>query len=171
MNTGTSVIILVVGIIALLIFCIIGIYNILINSKNRVNDKWEEINKQLDNKIKILSKITEITKDYITPEESNELLETKNKLVNAISINDKIIANNKLNEILETINNKNDEKLLTDSKYIEIKESIKEIDDKINYAKEFYNEEAEKHNKLIKKVPIMLIAMLFKFKSYIIFEQ
>lgn len=171
MDAGTSIIILVVGIIALLIFCIIGIYNVLINSKNRVNDKWEEINKQLDNKSKVLSKITDITKDYLVSEEENELLEAKNKLANTIGINDKIIANNKIDELLNEVHKKADEKLINNSKYIETKEMLKEIDNKINYAKEFYNEAAEKHNKLIKKIPIMLIAKLFNFKSYNIFEQ
>lgn len=171
MNTNTNIIILVIGLIALLTFCIIGLYNKIVNSKNIVNDKWNEINKQLENKIKILSKIIEIIKEYDKQADINPLLEAKNKLSNAISIGDKINANNKTNNDLIEFYKIDNKELEKNKKYIELKQSLKEIDDKIDYSKEFYNESAKKHNDLIKKIPFNLVALIFKFKSYILFEQ
>ena len=170
MDSKTFIIILVIGIITLVVFCIIGLYNIIINSKNIVNDKWYEINKQIDNKAKLLSKLIEVAKSYCKTEDINTIIEVKNKLINVISINDKIETNNKLDNILNQIYN-NYEKLNNDKKFIDIKESLDSIDDKINYAKEFYDEAATKHNKLIKKIPFNLIALLFKFKTYITFDK
>lgn len=171
MEAHTLIIIVVIGVIALLTFCIIGLYNKIINSKNIVNDKWEEINNQLSNKEKLISKIIELIKENLNKEDLNILMETKNKLINSKTINDKIKTNVKINNILGSINNEYNKVLKDNSKYKELNKQLKEIEDKIDYAKEFYNEVASKHNKLIKKFPLNIVSLLFNFKVYTLFEQ
>lgn len=174
MDFQSVLIIIIVAVIAFLTFYVIGIYNKLVNSSNLVNDKWQEIDKLLTNKIQLISKLVEVVKNYAKAEEAlfNMILSNKNRVNNAISINDKIDANASLNKNLNDLINldKNYDELAEDSKFKSLIEDINSIDSSINYAKEFYNDFALKHNKMIEKFPASLVAKSFSFKSFELFK-
>lgn len=162
MNTQTIFIVIVVGVVALLTFCIIGIYNKIINSKNIVNDKWDEVNRLISDKVKLVSKLVEIIRGISDDSDINKLLEVKNKLDNSISINDRIDNNNRVDKIIEIF----DKKYKNNNSYNEIIKSLELLNNKIDYSMEFYNEFAFKYNLLIVKFPYKLVAILFKFRIY-----
>ena len=88
MDFQSVLIIIIVAVIAFLTFYVIGIYNKLVNSSNLVNDKWQEIDKLLTNKMQLISKLVEVVKNYAKAEEAlfNVILSNKNRVNNAISI-------------------------------------------------------------------------------------
>lgn len=175
MDTNTTIIILVISLLAFITFYVIGVYNRLVNSKNMVNDKWNEIDKQLKRKCELIPKLIGIVKEYAPQEEAifMSILAERNRITNAFSINDKIDANDKLSatfpKLLDLSNTY--QKLIENDKFESLVSELKEIDEKINYAKEFYNEVASKHNEKISKMPTNLVAMVFSFKKYELFKQ
>lgn len=175
MDTGSFVAIVVVAFISIVVFYVIGIYNKLVNSKNIVNHKWQAIDKLLEDKIKLIGKLVEVIKKYAMQEEALLMLvlTNRNRVDNAISINDKIEANKRLDETLNELINldKNYEKLNDDDKYKSLIQDINNIDSNIDYAKEFYNKYVVKHNKMLEKFPINVIAKSFNFKTYELFKQ
>lgn len=175
MDSNSILIIIVVAILAFLVFYTIGVFNRLINSKNIVNDKWNEIDTQLKKKIEIVPKLIENVKDCAAQEENvfMAVLASRNKVANANSINDKIYANNKLNDNLKSLLELQNTypKLAKNEKIVDLVNELKEIDSKIDYAKEFYNEAASKHNNKISKIPTSIIAKIFNFNKYELFKQ
>lgn len=175
MDFWSVIIIVVMAIIALIVFYIIGIYNKLVSSCNKVNDKWQEIDKLLNEKIAIVFKLIEVIRSYTDSEEVllNDVLTSRNRLSNAIGISDKISANETLNKKLSNLINldKNYESLASDKKFNSLVSKISEIDNSIVYSKEFYNEFVYKHNSFLDKFLVSLIARVFKFDKYVLFKQ
>lgn len=175
MDTSIMIIIVVISLVAFLTFYVIGAYNRLVNSKNIVNDKWNEIDKQLKNKTELVPKMIEIVKSYAIQEEAifMSLLAERNRITKAFSINDKIEANKKLSQNLELLLNleNNYKKLSQDDKFKTMVEELSKIDSKIDYSCEFYNNVVVEHNNKISKFPIKIVAVLFKFKKYELFER
>ena len=58
MDTGAIVIIIVVGVILLLVFYGIGVYNKLVNARNKVNDQFSQIDVQLKKKSRFNTKFS-----------------------------------------------------------------------------------------------------------------
>jgi len=175
MDTSTTIIILSISIIAFITFYVIGVYNRLVNSKNMVNDKWNEIDKQLKRKTELVPKLIEIVKGYAIQEETifMALFAERNRITNTFSINDKIEANKNLSKNLDLLVNleNNYKKLSKDDKFKAKVEELNKIDAKINYSCEFYNNVVTEHNIKISKFPIKIVAVLFKFKKYELFER
>ena len=69
MKIEVIVIILVVAIIAFIIFYIIGKYNSLKLYENKIISKWNDVNKLIQEKIEILSKLITYFREKIKEEE------------------------------------------------------------------------------------------------------
>lgn len=71
MNTGAIVIIIVVGVILLLVFYGIGVYNKLVNARNKVNDQFSQIDVQLKRRVDLIPNLVETVKGYAKHEEKH----------------------------------------------------------------------------------------------------
>ena len=172
MDKSALLIILVIGVLGFLVFFVIGLYNMIINRKNKVNDKWEEIEKLLNKKAIIFSKLADITKDKLDNEELVKIaINNKNKLLNTMIINEKIKANSRVDDTIGEIRNRCDDKLNSDEVYVSVIERLNDINEKLDYSKEFYNKAVDKYNNIIKKFPFNIVAVVFDFKYYSLYEQ
>ena len=96
METSTIIIIVIVGLLVLLAFYIIGVYNKLVNSRNKVDNQFSQIDIQLKRRADLIPNLVETVKGYAKHEEKTltEVIDARNKAVSATSVNDKITANN-----------------------------------------------------------------------------
>ena len=69
MELGTIIIILIVAVIILIVFYIIGIYNKLVNARNKVNDQFAQIDVQLKRRSDMIPNLVETVKGYTKHEE------------------------------------------------------------------------------------------------------
>lgn len=170
MNNSSTIIIVVVALISLLIFYIIGVYNRIITSKNKVNSKWKTIDKEISNKLIITGKMVDIVKLYSKNYEDvlMNVLTIRNRLMNARGINEKIKVNSNLDDALVDLINLQDSinELKKDEKFIKLLKEKEEVNDRITYSKEFFNEMVESHNKLITKRSTKIVAKVFNFKKF-----
>ena len=51
-----------------------------------------------------------------------------------------------------------------------LQDDLKDTEDKITYARQFYNDTAMSFNNLVEMFPSNIIASMFKFKKYQFFE-
>ena len=126
MSLSVIIIIVLTGILAIYMFYLIGIYVKLENRRSLILSKFEEVDKQIGNKLDLVKKIVEITNN-------SELDNLRVNLLNSVTVNDKIKYVKELDYYLNTIDTK-------DRKVKRLINSINDIDMKIDYAKEFYND-------------------------------
>ena len=169
MDIEAITIIIIVGVLLVITFYIIGLYNELIDARNRVEDQFTQIELELRKKNNLIPDLIEIVKIYAKHEEKiiNEMIATKNKLDKSNKIND-IIKNSKnidisLNKIF-TLTDTYPE-LKKNKNYLSLQKNVEEIEDKINYARTFYNEAVLNYNNSRLKFPSNIVANIFKFNE------
>ena len=169
MDIVAIIIIILISILLVLTFYIIGLYNRLIDAKNRIEDQFTPIDLELRHKIELTNNIIEIVSKVAKHEEKiiSESSQLINKYEKEKNINEKINISNNINKQLFKIFNLKE--TYTDLKknktFISLQEKIENINDKINYARTFYNDVVLDYNNLTEQFPSNLVAKVFKFKE------
>ena len=142
--------IVILGILALLVIYVISVYNKLVNSRNKVENQWSQIDVQLKRRADLIPNLVETVKGYAKHEEGTltKVIEMRNKAVNASSVNEKVEANNELTGALSSLmviaEAYPDFKANTN--FVSLQNDLKDTEDKISYARQFYNDSAMNFN-------------------------
>lgn len=169
MDIGAIIIIMFVAVILVLTFYTIGLYNKLIDARNRVEDRFTQIEIELRKKAEYIPKLIEIINTYTKHEEKiiNEVTNVKSKIDKANKVNDIIKASKQVNDSINKIYSlKETYPELKKNKYMQsIENNIEDIEDRINYARTFYNDAVLNYNNIRCEFPSNLVAQVFKFKE------
>ena len=170
METSTIVIIVIVGLLLLFVFYAIGVYNKLVNARNKVNNQWSQIDIQLKRRADLIPNLVETVKGYAKHEEGTltSVIEARNKAVSAGSVNDKIDAENQLTGALNKLFALTEAypDLKANTNFMSLQNDLKDTEDKITYARQFYNDSAMSFNDLVEMFPSNIVAKMFGFKNY-----
>ena len=172
---GTLLVVLGVVAFVILIFAIIaGTYNKMVNGKEKVKNGWSQIDVQLRRRFDLIPNLVETVKGYAAHEK--ETLENvtmwRSRVSSAQTTEEAIDANAGLSGALGRL-------LVTMEKYPELKANqnflklqgeLSEIENKISFARQFYNDTVQKYNVLVKRFPSNIIASIFGFKEEKFFE-
>jgi len=146
------IIIFIIGILSIYIFYLVSIYVKLENRRSLILSKFTEINTQIDNKLDLVKNLTDLI-------DNKEINNTRIDLLNSVSVNDRIKFNKILDSLLGDIK--------TDSRKVKkIINSINEINDKINYAKEFYNDSLYEYNTILSTKSGLILKKVCKYSEY-----
>ena len=174
LSTTATVIIIIFAVIILLIFYGIGVYNKLVNSRNKVKDQWAQIDVQLKRRADLIPNLVETVKGYAKHEKNTlaEVIEARNKFVSAGSINEEIEANNQLTGALNKLFALSESypELKANQNFISLQNDLKDTEDKISYARQFYNDTVLKYKNKLDVFPSNLVAGIFGFKPEPFFE-
>ena len=174
MRIEAIIIIVIMGIIAFITFYIIGKYNKLKLSESIIINKWNAVDKLINEKIEVLLKTIAFLKEHIKEEEVTYndikiIIDNYNKLTN---INDKINEYSNLEESFDRLYNivETNSKINSDVEYNMLKEENDSINSKIEYSKEFYNNEVNVYNSKTSSFISNLVVKMFGFSKYNIFR-
>lgn len=174
LSTTATVIIIIFAVIILLVFYGIGVYNKLVNSRNKVKDQWAQIDVQLKRRADLIPNLVETVKGYAKHEKNTltEVIEARNKFVSAGSINEEIEANNQLTGALNKLFALSESypELKANQNFISLQNDLKDTEDKISYARQFYNDTVLTYNNLVQMFPSNIVANMFKFEVYEFFK-
>lgn len=174
LSTTATVIIIIFAVIILLVFYAIGVYNKLINSRNRVKDQWAQIDVQLKRRADLIPNLVETVKGYAKHEKGTltEVIEARNKFVSANGINEEIEANNQLTGALNKLFALSESypELKANQNFISLQTDLKDTEDKISYARQFYNDTVLTYNNLVQMFPSNIVAKMFKFETFEFFK-
>ena len=169
MEIGALVIILIMGIILIITFYVIGLYNALVNSKNKVLDKFNQIDIEIDKVMDLITCAIDVVKENTKQEDKkiNEVLAGTSLVLDAKNMNERLKFYKGLDKVLnEMLSLSNTYPELKKNKiFTNFKKCLKEAEAKIDYASSFYNKEAEEYNNMIKTFPYNIISKVFKFKE------
>ena len=170
MDTSTIVIIVIVGLLFLLVCYVIGIYNKLVNARNKVDNQFSQIDIQLKRRSDLIPNLVETVKGYAKHEKETltEVIEARNKAVSANGINAKVEAENELSGVLSKLFALTESypELKANTNFMSLQNDLKDTEDKITYARQFYNDSAMNFNNLVEMFPSNIIANMFKFVKY-----
>ena len=153
--------------VVVLFILIIVIYNRLVMLNIRCKNGWANIDNQLKRRNDLIPNLVEVTKGYAKHES-----ETLEKVVKARSINNSSISevasssqaiSNELNKLLALSESYPD--LKANQVFMKLQVELTGTEDKIAYARQFYNDAVQHYNTAIEQFPSNIFAKIFKFES------
>ena len=161
-------IILIGAVIAIIVF-VWFLYNSIIVAKLRISEALSQIDVQLKRRTDLIPNLVETVKGYAKHEKSlfEKVTEQRAKLVSAKSVEDKAKLNNQLTETFKSIFAVAESypDLKASQNFLELQQEVSDTENKIAYARQFYNSNVLDYNTKLKIFPNVLIANLFKFKD------
>lgn len=157
-----------IGIVVLLIFYLISIYNALVALRNQVDNAWSQIDVQLKRRHDLIPNLVETAKGYVQHERQTleKITEARAKAMQAHSVAEAAAAERQLTDALSkfmlVVENYPD--LKANQNFLALQETLTSTENKIAYARQGYNDQVLFYNNKIQMFPSNIIASLFGFK-------
>lgn len=167
---------LIIGIVILvvIILFIIVTYNKLVSLRNKVKNSFAQIDTQLQRRFDLIPNLVETVKGFATHEK--ELLEnvvaSRSGYMNASSNEEKLAMNNQLTANLRTLFAvaENYPDLKANVNFLKLQDEISETEDKVAFARQFYNDAVTIYNNKLQMFPSNLVAGIFRFREEALFD-
>jgi len=160
---GTGVIILLV-IVAVIVIWFIATYNSFINLKNRVANGWAQIDVQLKRRYDLIPNLVETVKGYAEHEKEifEKLGELRAQAMGATSVKDIGEANNAITETLKALFAVVERypDLKANENFIRLQEELTNTENKISFARQFYNDMVMQFNAKQQRIPDLIVAKI-----------
>jgi len=162
------------GIIFLVILMAISLYNKLVKLRNNREQAFADVDVQLKQRHDLIPQLVESVKGYMGHERGvlTEITEARSNAMKATTINDKIVAENRLSTALEGLKVSVEAypDLKASQNFLDLQNEISDIENKIAAARRFFNSATKELNVATELFPSNLIATLFNFKRETMFE-
>ena len=168
------ILIIVLIVIILIIITIIHLYNKLVSLKNRVKNSYAQIDVQLKRRNDLIPNLVETVKGYAAHEKGvlEEVTKARSNVMNASNIKETSDANNQLTGALKTLFAvaENYPDLKANSNFQQLQDQLSDTEDKISYARQFYNDTVLMYNNACQQFPSNILAKMFGFNEEEFFE-
>lgn len=163
-----------IGIIALIVFWLIGMYNRLVRFRNNRENAFADIDVQMRQRNDLIPQLVATVKGYATHEK--ELLEritqARSAAMNANTINEKMAADTQLTSALQGLRVQVEAypDLKANQNFLQLQGEISDIENKLAAARRFFNSATRELNTAIESFPNNLIAKNFGFTKQPMYE-
>ncbi|MBE6138254.1 MAG: LemA family protein [Firmicutes bacterium] len=166
--------IIIIVTIVLITVWVIGSYNSLVQLRNAVKDQWSQIDVHLKRRADLIPNIVETVKGYAGHEKETleAVINARNKAVSAGTKEEEMKANGELTNALSRLFALTEAypELKANTNFMDLQSTLKETEDKIAFARQFYNDTVLKYKNKLEMFPTNLVASLFGFKPELFFE-
>lgn len=166
--------VLVLIILLAVALVVILMYNGLVQSKNKVDNAWSQIDVQLQRRFDLIPNLVEAVKGYMQHEETvlTKVTELRTSWANAQTVSEKADLDNQLSGALKTIMavSENYPDLKANQNFNTLQEELRSTENKISYARQFYNDSVTMYNTKLQVVPTNIIAGMFNFQPKELFK-
>lgn len=170
---GTIFLIIGIAIVVILIFWAVSAYNSMVRKKNYIREAWSGIDNQLKRKANIIPNLvdtirmqTKFESDIIDKIAASRAGMLSKDRAEAISASDTVTR--MLPSIMAL--SENYPQLGTNQSYLKLMEDVKDVEDKVAYARNRYNMCVIDFNNAITVFPGSIIAGMFRFTPEKVFE-
>ena len=169
--------IVVIVIILLVLMWMVGIYNGLVQLRNAVKNAWAQIDVQLKRRHDLIPNLVETVKGYMQHERGT--FEAVTKARNLASqaresgnVGDTAAAEGELTRALSKLLMvvENYPELKANQNFLALQEELSSTENKISFARQFYNDSVMQFNNRTQMFPSNIIANAFNFKPAEMFE-
>jgi LemA protein len=168
------ILILVIIVLAVLFF--VFAYNGVIRLRNRVDSAWSQIGVQLERRHDLIPNLVETVKGYAAHERQtlDEVVQARNGAIQAQQAGpaQQAQAENVLTGALRQLFalSENYPDLKANQNFLNLQEELTSTEDRISYARQFYNDSVQKFDTKIQTFPTNLLAGMFNFQKREYFE-
>ncbi len=155
----------------------VGMYNSLIQLRNRCDNAWAQVDVQLKRRYDLIPNLVETVKGYAKHEREvfQNVTEARTRAINASTVKDQSAAENQLTGALKTLFAVAESypDLKANQNFLMLQEELAGTEGKIAYARQFYNDQVMKFNQKQQIFPSNIIAKMFTFKEkeYFVLEE
>ena len=174
MNTGTIILIIIIAIVVLLVLWYFKTYNSLISLRNRKDDQFSQIDVQLKRRSDLIPNLVETVKGYAKHESDTleSVIQARNSYVTASTNEDKIKASGEITSALNKLFALSESypDLKANTNFMSLQNDLKDTEDKISMARQFYNDSVLTYNNKVESVPSNIVANIVGFKKSEFFQ-
>ena len=144
-------------------------YNKLVKLRSRVNNAWAQIDVQLKKRYDLVPNLVETVKGYASHEKDvlTQVTQARASVGSAKTTEDAIQANKELSgalsRLLVVAERYPEHK--ADTHFLSLQRDLGELENKIAFARQFYNDTVMNYNQKRELFPSNIIASIFKFKE------
>ena len=168
------VLLIILGIVVLVGLYFMSTYNGLVKLRNMVKDQWSQIDVLLKRRADLIPNLVETVKGYAKHESETleAVISARNKAVNAQGVEAEMKANGELSGALSKLFALAESypDLKANTNFLDLQNNLKDTEDKISYARQFYNDAVLKYKNKLEVFPSNIIASMFGFKPEPFFE-
>lgn len=156
---------LIIAIAALIVLIFIYYFNKFVVLGNRIDNSLAQIDVQLKKRADLVPNLISTVKGYTTHEKGiiKEVTEARKALVGAQTIGAKMKAGAKLEGVLKSIFAlaENYPQLKANENFLQLQQELSAIEDKVAYARQFYNDSTLSYNNSRETFPGVFFAKMF----------
>lgn len=167
---------LYVGMLIAAIIVLWGIilYNRLVLLRNRVRNNWSQIDILLKNRFDLVPNLVDTVSAYTNYERETltRMTEMRTRFASAESMQDKAAISGEMSGMLGRLIavSENYPDLKASENFLYLKQQLAELEDKVRFGRQFYNDTVEAYNTAVQSVPTNMIAGLFGFRELTFFQ-
>ena len=170
-----TVVWIVIGVIVVgaILFFWLG-YNGLVSRKNRVDGAWSQIDVQLKRRHDLIPNLVETVKGYAAHERGTfeAVTNARANAINAQGPAQQAQAENALSGALKSLFAVAEAypDLKANQNFLNLQEELTATEDRVSYARQFYNDQVQKLNTKIQQFPYVVLANMFNFDRRELFD-
>jgi len=165
----------IIAIVVIFVLWFVGMYNSLIRWRNRVKNGWAQIDVQLKRRYDLIPNLVNTVKGYAAHEKQTFENVTKARnmaIAESGGVRKQAEAENFLSQTLKSLFAvvENYPELKANENFKALQEELTSTENKIAFARQFYNDTVMKYNIKIQSVPTNVVARMFNFEREEMFE-
>ena len=168
------VVIVVIALVVLFVLALIVIYNGLVRQRNRIDNAWSQIDVQLKRRYDLIPNLVETVKGYAAHERQvfENVTQARANAINAQGPAQQAEAENVLSGALKSLFAVAEAypDLKANQNFLSLQEELTSTEDRVAYARQFYNDSVLSYNNKLQTFPRNVIAGMFNFEKREYFE-
>lgn len=164
-----AAIIIIVAVLALIVLALIALYNRLVKLRNRVENAWHQIDVQLNRRADLIPNLVQTVKGYAAHESGTfeAVTAARTALMNAKTVGENAEAEGMLTGALKSLFAVAEAypDLKANQNFLALQEELSGTENKIAYARQFYNDSVMGYDVARQKFPANIVAGMFGFRE------
>ena len=169
-----SVILTIILLVIIFAIFVMITYNSLVSARNNVHNAWSQIDVELQRRFDLIPNFVETVKGYMSHEKETfeKIAALRTSWANAESVSDKAKLDDELSTTLKTIMAVSESypELKANQNFSELSEELRNTENKISFARQFYNDSVTMYNTKLQVFPSNIIAGMFNFTPRDLFK-
>ena len=165
---------IMLAVLVVVLMWLVSIYNQLVQLRENVKNGWSQIDVQLKRRYDLIPNLVETAKGYMAHEKDTleKVIKARQQAIDASGLKNKAEAENFLTGTLRSLFAvaENYPNLKADQQMIRLQEELTSTENRIAFARQYYNDEVNRLNTAVQMFPSSLVANMGGFSKTDFFE-